>query len=71
MVKLRISFQSIERDEDEIINLDKVYKPLRHPTLDQLKRVVDYSDKFADYNRLTSITRIGDSEFDDFDLFEL
>ncbi|RNA29862.1 hypothetical protein BpHYR1_029459 [Brachionus plicatilis] len=53
------------------VTFNKVYKPLNGPNLDQLKRVVKYAEDFENYNKKTSITRIGDSEFDDFELFEI
>ena len=35
-----------------------------------MSRVLDYSKKFADYNKKSSVTVVGESKFNDFDLFE-
>lgn len=59
------------KEPDVSINYNQVYRPLKHPTLEQLKRVVNYAERFAHYNEKTSITRIGESRFDDFELFEM
>jgi hypothetical protein len=44
---------------------------LKPPSVEQLKRVIDYSNKFKDFIEKTSITTIGESKFDDFELFEM
>lgn len=59
------------KEEETQVDYEKyIYRPLRRPNLEQLKRVVTYSQRFADYNDKTSITKIGNTRFDDFELFE-
>ena len=59
------------REYESKIDFNKVYQKLRPPTNKQLDRVTDYADKFYDYYQKTSVTTIGESKFDDFELFEL
>jgi len=64
--------EAVVREEYESkIDFNKVYKELRRPNEKQLNRVIDYANKFYDYNQKTSVTTIGKSKFDDFELFEL
>ncbi|CAF0890421.1 unnamed protein product [Brachionus calyciflorus] len=58
-------------DFESKVTFNQVYKPLNGPSLDQLKRVVKYAEDFDTYNKKTSITQIGDTRFDDFELFEM
>lgn len=57
-------------DEDNQKPIIMQARTLRRPNIDQLKRVVNYAQRFSDYNDKTSITRIGNTRFDDFELFE-
>jgi hypothetical protein len=61
----------MNREYEAKIDFDKVYKPLNHPSANQLERVMAYSRQFYDYIQKTSVTTIGESKFDDFELFEL
>ena len=64
--------EAVVREEYESkIDFDKVYKELRRPNVKQMSRVIDYAHKFDDFNEKTSVTTIGNSKFDDFELFEL
>jgi len=60
----------VEVDELNEIGQEDMFKSLNKPNEAQLRRVLDYADKFADYSQKTSVTTIGDSQFDDFELFE-
>ena len=64
--------EAVVREQYEAkIDFNKIYKELRHPNVKQLNRVLDYAHKFRDYTEKTSVTTIGRSQFDDFELFEL
>ena len=64
--------EAVVREEFESkIDFNKVYKELRRPNEKQINRVIDYANNFYDYNQKTSVTTVGKSKFDDFELFEL
>ena len=64
--------EAVVREEYESkIDFNNVYKELRRPNEKQMNRVIDYANKFYDYNQKTSVTTVGKSKFDDFELFEL
>lgn len=67
---ITLLFNKTDTEEQPQIEYNMIYKKLRHPNLDQLRRVVNYAERFADYSEKTSITQIGHNQFDDLELFE-
>lgn len=61
---------TIAENYESKVKYEDMFIKLNRPTDHQLKRVLDYANKFADYSQKTSVTTIGDSQFDDFELFE-
>jgi len=59
------------REIETKIDIGSIFRNLKKPKDFQLRRVLDCSKNSAEYNRNTSLTVIGDSKFDDFELFEL
>jgi len=56
-------------EPDKLSYEDSLLK-LNRPTEAQLKRTLEYAKNFADYSKNSSVTEIGESKFDDFQLFE-
>jgi len=52
------------------LSCENSFLKLNSPTEYQLRRVLEYANKFAEYSKKSSVTEIGETEFDDFQLFE-
>ena len=60
----------VTKEYETQIDVNTLYRNTNKPRSEQLNRILEYAKKFADYNDKTSVTVIGQSKFNDFELFE-
>lgn len=67
-----MSFQAatVQEQYETKVTYEDTFLELNPPSDGQLQRVLTYAKNFADYSQKTSVTKIGESKFDDFELFE-
>jgi hypothetical protein len=59
-----------EEEEDNDIHYENIYHQLKPPPINRLSAVIDYSQKFDEFNQKINVTSIGNKKYDDFELFE-